>query len=328
MPAITPATMIAALRDAVSRSGESAVLLAGPGTHPKQLGISGPHGPTTVWVYIWTLTFGGRVSLPDEWRIQMTTVQSPLALNPHGYTVLMGYEPDLHVFAGFDLSKHQRFTTGSPSVQIDKRVLLKALQDGLAFDRKDNDEIAVGLRPDQFMHYVRNAEMLHSLGADARTFTAMNIASSSHDVPAAELPTSEPRRRVVSEVSRWARDANFQVQVFNAYGNRCAVTRAQLKLVQAAHIIPVAAQGPDHVTNGILLSYTYHKAFDDGLIFLTPNYQMVLNQARADHLRQLGLDAGLQSFAEPLGTIHLPADPNQRPRPEFIAQANSLRQVG
>jgi hypothetical protein len=44
---------------------------------------------------------------------------------------------------------------------------------------------------------------------------------------------SEPRRRIVQTVSRLSRAANFRLQTLNAYGNRCAVTRAQLRLVDA-----------------------------------------------------------------------------------------------
>jgi hypothetical protein len=60
------------------------------------------------------------------------------------------------------------------------------------------------------------------------------------------------------------RDANFRYHVCGAYENRCAVTglaiingggRAE---VQAAHIWPVAAGGPDVVQNGIALSSTVH----------------------------------------------------------------------
>ena len=35
--------------------------------------------------------------------MKMTMVESSLRLNPHGPTVLMGYDPILNVFAGFDI---------------------------------------------------------------------------------------------------------------------------------------------------------------------------------------------------------------------------------
>jgi len=57
--------------------------------------------------------------------------------------------------------------------------------------------------------------------------------------------------------------------VRNAFMPRCAVTRIQLRLVEAAHILPVGAPGSiDHVCNGLALSPTFHRAFDDALIYL------------------------------------------------------------
>ena len=150
-------------------------------------------------------------TLRDEYRIQMTSVDSPLRMNPFGYTVLIGYEPSLKMFAGFDLAKHHTFTSGSPSVQISIISLRKALQDGLAFHRKDNNEIAVGIRPDQFMTYIYNASLLHKYGKQKLTFEALNKATSL--VPINEIDLGEltiPRKRVVQTVSRLSRAANFR----------------------------------------------------------------------------------------------------------------------
>jgi putative restriction endonuclease len=65
-----------------------------------------------------------------------------------GPTVLIGYEPELNLFAGFDLQRHRTFTIGSPSAQIDREELRRAETEGLRFHRKSHDEIAVGIRPD------------------------------------------------------------------------------------------------------------------------------------------------------------------------------------
>jgi hypothetical protein len=63
-----------------------------------------PAGSTVLSVYAWTLTFGGRPSLVNEYRIQMTSVESPLEIAVDGPTVLIGYEPTLRLFGGFDLA--------------------------------------------------------------------------------------------------------------------------------------------------------------------------------------------------------------------------------
>ncbi len=260
----------------------------------------------------------------------MTSVESPLPINPDGLTALLGYEPELKMFAGFDLGRHQNFTTGSPSVQIDIRVVKAALAQGMAFDRKDNGELAVAVRPGELMGYIRNATELHESGGDASTSALLSKAAALERIRAPELaalPTE--RRRVVEKVSRLSRDANFRDQVLTAYGHRCAATRMQMRLVQAAHVIPVAAEGSvDHVSNGLALSPTYHLAFDQGLIYLDEEYTLHLNRKRKAHLSALKLDGGIVEFEKSLGRIHLPPDRKQWPKPEFIRRANELRQAG
>ncbi|MBI1900259.1 MAG: HNH endonuclease [Planctomycetia bacterium] len=330
MPAISPQQLVDAILDAIAQSRHAGILVSALRTHPRKFAVTGPSGDDSLlWVYAWTLTFGGRTSLPHEFRIQMTTVRSPLALNPFGPTLLVGYDPDLRLLGGFDLRRHRTFTTGSPSVQIDRRVLEKALQDGLSFDRKGNDEIAVGIRPDQFMDYALTAEQLHRYGKQAATFGLLEKAASLKRIPPQEIEVlSQERQRIVQTVSRLSRNANFRQQVIDAYQNRCAVTRAQLRLVDAAHILPVGVPGSvDHVRNGIALSPTYHRAFDGGLIFLDEEYRMHTNPLRERHLQELGLAAGLESFKATLGRIHLPQDRQQWPRPEFIRKANEHRSI-
>ena len=283
---------------------------------------------SSVWVYCWSLTPGGRPSLPHEYRIQMTSVESPLQTNPDGHTVLLGYDPDREVFAGYDISRHSTFTSGSPSVQVDDSTLNQALQNGLAFQVKSNDEIVVGIRSDLLLFYFESANELHSLGEDSSYLEVVDRAAKSEEISDDEIqPLSLQRRIVVRRTSSWSRSSSFKKQVLSAYGNRCAVTRRQLKLVDAAHILPVKA-GPasiDVVRNGIALSPTYHRAFDNGLIFLDDNLVMRLNEAAANELGGQGLGAGIDGFASHLGPIHLPYTEELRPDPYFIGLANQHR---
>jgi putative restriction endonuclease len=174
----------------------------------------------------------------------MTSVGSPLPLNMSGPTVLVGYEPNLKMFAGFDLVRHRTFTQGSPSVQVDIRALHSALRDGIAFDRKSNNEIAVCFRSDQFLSYALNSGDLHKYGKFLTTFDLLQKASSLQKIKETELAAlPADRRRIVSIVSKLSRSANFRQKVTDAYGHRCAVTRMQLRLIEAAHIIPVGIPG-------------------------------------------------------------------------------------
>jgi putative restriction endonuclease len=331
MPAIRPAALVKALIEAVYDSGATAILRSPPKTHPRVFVVETPSGPFELWVYGWTLTHGGRPSLPDEYRIQMTSVASPLPLSPSGPTVLVGYEPNLKMFAGFDLARHKTFTEGSPSVQVDIRALHTALRDGLAFDRKSNDEIAVAFRPDQFLNYALNSDDLHKYGKYTATFDLLQKASSLQKIEETEIAAlPADRRRVVSTVSRLSRLANFRQKVTDAYGHRCAVTRLQLRLIDAAHIIPVGApDSSDEVVNGLALSPTYHRAFDRRLIFLDEHLIMRPNEKAIAELVTLGLDGGLADFKRYLDkSIHLPADRRQWPSKKLIKLANEARLAG
>lgn len=88
----------------------------------------------------------------------------------------------------------------------------------------------------------------------------------------ATLLAAERATRLVEAV---ARDARFRLDVVAAYQNRCAITglaagdvsrRKAARLLDAAHIRPVGDHGPDVVGNGLALTPTVHRLFDDGLI--------------------------------------------------------------
>lgn len=328
MPALASEEIIGAITDAIAESGCTGHLVSPARRQPRRFIVAGSNAPTAITIYAWTLTFGGRPSLANEYRIQMTSVQSPLAHGSDGPTVLLGYDPRNRLFAGFDLERHRTFTTGSPSVQIDIEALRKAEQDGLSFHRKSNDEIAIGIRPDMLVTYAMNAVVLHRYGREANILKLLNQAVQ-QPIPKMQIQglTAE-RRRVVTEVSRLSRDAAFRQRVIFAYGNRCAVTRLQLRLVDAAHILPVGAEGSaDHVQNGIALSPTYHRAFDAGLIYMNENFEMRLNECQLHLLKNLNLAGGIENFSQPLGKIFLPPDPNQRPSTEMVRKANRFRQI-
>lgn len=330
MPINRRIAIIDAMLDGIHDSGYSGVLTTPVRRHPAKFALVSPEGRRFVLAaYAWTLTPGGRPSLPNEYRIQMTSVRSPLQEVPDEYTVLLGFEPSLHLFAGFDFQRHRRFTTGSPSVQIDITTVEQALQDGLAFHRKSNAEIALGVRPDQIVPYVIHGRNLHRWGRDPATLDLLTRASTLENIPDHEIDgVTAPRGRIVQIVSRLSRSANFRQTVMQAYNNRCAVSRLQLRLADAAHILPVTAPNSyDDVRNGIALSPTYHRAYDCGLIYLDSNYRMKINKKKISELRSEQLVEGLDSFQNHLGKIRLPRDKRQWPSPQYIARANRYRQI-
>lgn len=329
MSPVKPSELVDAFVDGFQHSGGAAYYLSDSG-HPRKFIVEHSGNVVDVWVYAWNLTHGGHTRSPDEFRIQMTSVDSPLDLNPTGYTVLMGYYSDLRVFAGFDLSKHSIFTAGSPSVQVHIDALHQALQTGFSFHSKGNDEIAVGVRPDQLLNYIVCSDSLHKFGPEGPVRASLNEAIDPTRIveAASELPETE-RQRIIHEVNRYSRDGNFRKAILNAYDNRCAVTRIQMRLVEAAHIVPVKAEGgSDHVSNGVCLSPTIHRAYDNCLIYLDGDLIMRMNEEKATQLMNDGVEGGLDRIRAFLDKpIHLPIDVGQRPRKQFIERANLYRRI-
>lgn len=106
----------------------------------------------------------------------------------------------------------------------------------------------------------------------------------SADVPyreAAEESATFDRPIVERFTSRPFRDAAFSEVVKTAYHNTCAVTGLKIingggrPEVQAAHIRPVAASGPDSMRNGLALCSTVHWMFDRGLLSLDDDYTIL-----------------------------------------------------
>jgi putative restriction endonuclease len=329
MPALPAGELVDALLRGLEEAGAQAQLTTPVRSHPREFLVVEADRSYTVWVYIWTITHGGATRSPEEYRIQMTTVEPPLTMNPHGPTLLMGWNPEHGVFGGFDIKKHSDgFRAGSNSVQISLSALRSAQSFGWGFYTNQYNEIAVAFEPAELLNYLHNSEALHTQGAKVAPF--LNQVVRLETVPQNELEAlSGPRQRIIQTFSKLSRNTNFSKQVVSAYQSRCAVTRTQLRLIDAAHIYPVEAQNStDSIRNGICLSPTYHRAFDHGLIYLTTDMKMVLNVRKADRLAELNLAGGLPQFCRCLGQeIFLPANPNQRPSPDYIKKANEFRRI-
>ena len=94
-------------------------------------------------------------------------------------------------------------------------------------------------------------------------------------------PESKPRSIIEITANRPFRDAIFAKQIQQAYDKRCAMTgwriingggRAE---AQAAHIRPVARDGPDSPRNGLALSSTVHWMFDRGLLSIDDDFKIL-----------------------------------------------------
>ena len=133
---------------------------------------------------------------------------------------------------------------------------------------------------------------------------------------AEQVPEYVVRSIVQQVISRPFRDAAFRRHVRAAYSNTCAVTGLRLingggrPEVQAAHIRPVEANGPDTVRNGIALTGTVHWLFDRGLMSFDDNYNVLLSPS--------GIPDDLDRVIRSERTLLLPEHPEWRPHATYL----------
>jgi putative restriction endonuclease len=136
------------------------------------------------------------------------------------------------------------------------------------------------------------------------------------DRVAEPVPEYVVRPIVEQVVSRRFRDQAFRRHVRNVYRNTCAVTGLRLingggrPEVQAAHIRPVEADGPDTVRNGIALTGTIHWLFDRGLLTFDDNYNILLS----GH----GVPGDMDKLIRPERRLILPDQPEWRPHATYL----------
>ena len=134
----------------------------------------------------------------------------------------------------------------------------------------------------------------------------------------AQFAPDAERERIAFYSSRPIRDRIFRKIVLDAYDCRCAVTglkfingggRAE---VQAAHIKPVEANGPDIITNGIALSGTAHWMFDRGLISLGDDLEVLVS-------RQVNDVESVWGLVNKTRRATVPSNPAHRPHRSYLA---------
>ena len=314
--------------NAINDSGWNVVYLENINQHPFHLQIYRENESCNVRVYIWHMTHGGGKARPkDEYRIQITGVDH-FELLPEGKTLILGWWKDAEVFAGFDMRKHIGKLGASPSIQIREDALRKAYVNGFEPCDKGNKEVAIAFRPDFFVEYLKNLESLHDFGQSAQDFAILREVAENPEINDDDVIMQDAARKTtVVSVSKKLRDVSFRKRVLTAYGFRCAVCGIQLKLVEAAHIIPVShAKSTDETRNGLALCALHHKAYDQALITIKDNYSILLNQEQATELQKRTLAEGLTKFQQDLRPIIiLPPAVSDRPHAEYVRIANDIR---
>ena len=92
------------------------------------------------------------------------------------------------------------------------------------------------------------------------------------------------RRYAVRETKVRLHQARFRGRVLAAYSDACAICRLrQLRLLDAAHIEADALPtGEPKVSNGLSLCSIHHRAFDQDLIGISPDYEVRVSRRLLD----------------------------------------------
>jgi putative restriction endonuclease len=309
----------------IERNGAT-ILVLGPMNHrPARLCVITPEGSSDCAVFLWTITPGGGgagVRPANERRIQLTNVAS-FPLTPGVRTVVGGWSNEFGAFAFWDPRRHSQFSPRSPSLQVTAQTLEEAGTRGLAtYTRpsRQGREVVVAIAPSNLVWYLQSGNLLHNADQDAECVRDLLDATPDQERGVIDASTSEPqaaRRYEIVETVRAYRDARFRAAVLRAYSYRCAVCDVALKLVDAAHIIPVAhPRSTDEVTNGIALCRLHHGAYDNALLGVQSTFRIVINDDALRRLQDAQLSNGFEEFRSRLARqVRLPGSPEVRPEP-------------
>jgi putative restriction endonuclease len=119
-------------------------------------------------------------------------------------------------------------------------------------------------------------------------------------------------------VERRAGQGIFRASVAAAYNLRCAVTGERVvPVLEAAHIRPYREDGPNVVSNGLLLRADIHKLLDEDYVTVSPDYHFEVGKK----LRE-DFENGRDYYALHGKQLILPARKVEWPDSEFIAWHN------
>lgn len=133
------------------------------------------------------------------------------------------------------------------------------------------------------------------------------------------LETELEGKEAVRQVKVRRNQNVFRSMILETYDNRCCVTGLDLpELCIASHIIPWADRADTRMDprNGLCLSATYDKAFDQHLITFDEDYRLVVSREIREHYRN---EHAKELFEKREGqVIHLPVKAERRPLQEYF----------
>jgi len=309
------------LRSHVGLGGGRTLLLSSPTEWPQLYSIIRGDEAARVRIYIWRLTHD---IARDDYKFQLTNVENnQFAFTSDSETVVLGYYEDMRLYVAADAEQRRERFGESPAIQARKAHLDLANRDGFAaYEKAGTREIALVVRYDFLATYLLNVRTVHAIGQLPDGVQQLERVAETHG----RVELRQRDTRVVT-FTQSVRASDFRRRVLIAYEHQCAVCLVQLRLVEAAHIIPVdAEQGSDETCNGLALCALHHLAYDNGFLGVLPDYRVVTNETAERELHSLLLVRGLREFKESArASIVVPDKHDDQPRPEYLLRGLEQR---
>ena len=161
-----------------------------------------------------------------------------------------------------------------------------------------------------------------SLGEDERAAKLLETEPESAEV-LLEQPDLDPNSREGRDVLRTTKTRHgqgfFRKMILHQYENRCCITGLEIpQLCIASHIIRWSVRTDTRMDprNGLCLSATYDKAFENHLISLDENYRLLVSPTIREHYRN---DHARELFKKREGqVIWIPHKKSLQPDPGFV----------
>lgn len=145
-------------------------------------------------------------------------------------------------------------------------------------------------------------------------------AAAQYLTPGLQLPGTVPdylRERMFGDAKLVAPrlgQTSFKAVIANNYSYRCAITGDKVRpVLEAAHIVPVAAGGTHRPDNGLLLRSDIHTLYDRGYIAVDPSLRLMVSPRLRDEFGN-----GDALYARAGTEVAAPTRRQDRPKKEFL----------
>jgi putative restriction endonuclease len=269
-------------------------------------------------------------------------------------TFLLGYEPEMNLFAGFNPQQHLSVCldhflyaldhcSKAPSaeyVEVEDNILEKAAETGFWVDKSKNGKIVVAFWPEMLPFYTKFAGDIYDYACDEKILEVLQHSLRTRGLPKLKEGMLDPAQtNFVLRITKEHADANFKTRVKRAYNYTCALSGMQLRLIDAAHILRAShEESNDEISNGIVLQPTLHRAMDTRIIYPVylgyGRYAFRLNRDKACALANKKYGAGIEGLKtiikyldKNIPSQRLPEEQNNHPSKIMINKANIDRKI-